>query len=473
MRDGRLTAVIDREQMAVSREIDGAVELSRAAEAEMTGRVRLGFVDAESSFEIRQAEAIFPDETAFAVAQSELALSLTSAEGKMIVERWLAEARVARDSARFALPKSALGFGAGDVVAVDGSRYRIDRIEQAEFQQIEAVRVEPSTYRLGTAAETHPTVTPYLAPAPVFPLFLDLPLLSGAEVPDAPHVAVGAVPWPGPVAVWSAASDNGYALNRLVMVPATFGVTATALPAARAGLLSRGAALRVRLSSGTLSASDLAGMLNGANAAAIGTGAAGVWEVLQFSEAELVAPQVYELRGLLRGQAGTEGLMPAIWPAGSFFVLLDRSAVQITLPQAARGLDRHYRVGAAELGYDDASTVHAVMAFEGIGLRPYRPVHLRAVRGPWGDLSVTWIRRTRIDGDGWRAGDVPLGEDREAYLVQVLAGPSVVREVSVPVPNWVYPVAQQEADGTGDGCLLRVAQVSDRFGPGPFTELSV
>jgi prohibitin 2 len=34
-------------------------------------------------------------------------------------------------------------------------------------------------------------------------------------------------------------------------------------------------------------------------------------------------------------------------------------------------------------------------------------------------------------------------------------------------------VAQQEADGTGDGCLLRVAQVSDRFGPGPFTELSV
>ena len=473
MRDGRLTAVIDREQMAVSGEIDGAVELSRAAEAEMTGRVRLGFVDAESSFEIRQAEAIFPDEAAFAVAQSELALSLTSAEGKMIVERWLAEARVARDSARFALPKSALGFGAGDVVAVDGSRYRIDRIEQAEFQQIEAVRVEPSTYRLGTAAETHPTVTPYLAPAPVFPLFLDLPLLSGAEMPDAPHVAVGAVPWPGPVAVWSAASDNGYALNRLVMVPATFGVTATVLPAARAGLLSRGAALRVRLSSGTLSASDLAGMLNGANAAAIGTGAAGVWEVLQFSEAELVAPQVYELRGLLRGQAGTEGLMPAIWPAGSFFVLLDRSAVQITLPQAARGLDRHYRVGAAELGYDDVSTVHAVMAFEGIGLRPYRPVHLRAVRGPGGDMSVTWIRRTRIDGDGWRAGDVPLGEDRETYLVQVLAGPSVVRNVSVPVPNWVYPVAQQEADGTRDGCLLRVAQVSDRFGPGPFAELSV
>ncbi|MFN7598751.1 MAG: glycoside hydrolase/phage tail family protein, partial [Cereibacter sp.] len=151
MRDGRLTDTLDRAMMAVSTEIDGAVEATRAAEAEMTGRVRLGFIDAESNFEVRQAEAIFPDEAAFGVAQSELALSLTAAEGRMIVERWLAEARVARDTVRFALPKSALGLGAGDVVAVDGVRYRIDRMEQAEFQLIEAVRVEPAAYRPGTA----------------------------------------------------------------------------------------------------------------------------------------------------------------------------------------------------------------------------------------------------------------------------------------------------------------------------------
>jgi hypothetical protein len=86
---------------------------------------------------------------------------------------------------------------------------------------------------------------------------------------------------------------------------------------------------------------------------------------------------------------------------------------------------------------------------------------------------LTWIRRTRIDGDGWHAGDVPLGEDREAYLVQVLAGASVVREVLVTVPDWVYPVAQQAADGTLGGCVLRVAQLSDRFGPGPFAQLAV
>ncbi|MCA3558434.1 MAG: hypothetical protein IOC71_09405, partial [Rhodobacter sp.] len=119
------------------------------------------------------------------------------------------------------------------------------------------------------------------------------------------------------------------------------------------------------------------------------------------------------------------------------------------------------------------STVHRIIAFEGVGLRPYRPVHLRIAGNAGGDRSVTWIRRTRIDGDGWRIGEVPLGEDRETYLVQVLSGSLIVREVSVTVPNWNYPVSQQAGDGTLGGFVLRVAQVSDRFGPGPFAQLAV
>jgi hypothetical protein len=470
MRDGVLTEQLDRAGMAVSSEIDGSVELSRAAEAEMNGRVRLAYVDAEASFEVRQAEAIFPDEAAFGVSQSEMSLSLTAGEGKMIVERWLAEARIARDVARLALPKSALRLGAGDVVGIDGARYRVDRIEQSDFQQIEATRVEPASYRPGTAAEARPPVAPYLPPAPVHPMFLDLPLLTGSEVPEAPHLAVGAVPWPGPVAVWSASSDEGYGLNRIVLVPATYGVTGTALGRGRAGLIFPGA-LRVRLYSGTLSSAELLAVLNGANVAAIGTGSA--CEVIQFAEATLVEAQVYELRCLLRGQAGTDGLMPDNWPAGTQFVLLDRAVGQIDLPLVARGLDRHYRVGAAERGYDDASVVHSVRAFEGVGLRPYSPAHLRAVMLGDGGLGLSWIRRTRIDGDGWQYGDVPLGEDREAYLVRVLVGGAVIREVTVDAPGWTYSGANRTLDGALAGCELRVAQVSDRFGPGPFAKVTI
>jgi hypothetical protein len=147
--------------------------------------------------------------------------------------------------------------------------------------------------------------------------------------------------------------------------------------------------------------------------------------------------------------------------------------VQIELAQSARGLARHYRVGAAARGYDAAEVVHLVEAFAGVGLRPYRPAHLRAT-DVGGDLALRWIRRTRLDGDGWHFGDVPLGEDREAYVVRVWLGQGLVREVTVGGPGWTYPAALRAADGTlGRACRLQVAQLSDRFGPGPFATLDV
>jgi len=48
---------------------------------------------------------------------------------------------------------------------------------------------------------------------PVLPLFMDLPLLTGEEVPHAPHLAVSAAAWPGTVAVYGAQADEGYVLE--------------------------------------------------------------------------------------------------------------------------------------------------------------------------------------------------------------------------------------------------------------------
>ena len=47
--------------------------------------------------------------------------------GAAIAERWLAESRISRDTARFALPRSMADLGAGDVVELSGQRWRIDR----------------------------------------------------------------------------------------------------------------------------------------------------------------------------------------------------------------------------------------------------------------------------------------------------------------------------------------------------------
>lgn len=470
MRGNQREIKVDKEKLVETTTLDGTLETLRTPEAETAGRVRLNFIEAEADFGNRQVEAIFPDEDSCGVSQGDLALVLTQAEGRSIAERWLSEARVARDTARFALPRSLARLGAGDVVDLDGQSYRIDRVEQSESALIEAIRIERSVYTASDSTEERRQVNQFVPATPVYPVFLDLPLLMGDEVEHAPHIAITARPWPQSVGVWSAISDAGYDINRVVTQPSVIGVTQTPLAAEAADIWGRGAALRIRLSGGALSGAQEAAVLAGANAVAIGDGSAENWEVIQFRDAEMVAPGVFEIRKRLRGQLGTNSIMPTVWPPGSPVVLLDKSLTQVDLAQSARGLARHYRIGALARGVDDPNVIHRVEAFRGIGLRPYSPSHLTAKRQANGDVSVKWVRRTRIDGDSWEGLEVPLGEVREQYLIRVMAAGLVVREVTVQTSDWTYSNAMQVAD---QGEVLMVAQLSDRFGAGGFATFSL
>jgi hypothetical protein len=195
--------------------------------------------------------------------------------------------------------------------------------------------------------------------------------------------------------------------------------------------------------------------------------------VFQFAEAQLVGPDSYEVSRRLRGQGGTDPLIPAAWPAGSRFVVLNAALRQINLPAALRGIERHYRIGPAAIPFDDSSYVEEARAFAGVGLRPYAPVHLRAARTAHGDLRVTWIRRTRIDGDLWSDIEVPLGEASEVYLVRVRVDGAIRRQAQVPAPVWVYQMTEQAADAVSGPFQIEVAQMSDRFGPGLFRRISI
>ncbi len=475
-RDAVADAVLDPATLAVAGDLPGGIETARLPEAETAGRVRLSYVEADDAYAARAAEAVFPGEESHAVAGTELPLALTGAEARGIVERWLAESRVARDTLRFALPPSDAALGAGDVVAhgtgAAAALYRIDRVEDAGARQCEAVRVEPTLFRPSDAVEEMPAVRPFSVAGPVFPLFLDLPLLTGAEVPHAPHIAVTATPWPGSVAVYDAPEDAGYSLNRLIERGATLGVTETPLHRADPSVWDRGAALRLRVYGGTLSSAGTAQVLNGANAAAIGSGSGGDWEIFQFTEARLVGDGLYALSLRLRGQLGTDAVMPEEWPPGSYVVLLDSAPVQIDLAPAARDLARHFRIGPAQRGYDDPVYHHEQRAFRGNGLRPYAPVHLRAARAGDGALDISWIRRSRIDGDSWASTEVPLGEAQEAYLLRVTRDGTILREAETAVPGWRYDAAARAADGIAP-VTVEVAQISDRFGPGPFARMVI
>ncbi|RMF35074.1 MAG: host specificity protein, partial [Alphaproteobacteria bacterium] len=450
--------------------------LLRGSQREMPDAVRIAYLAAENDYQSAAAEAVHPSASLLRAESGEMPVVLDSAEAQSVAERWLAELRVARDTAKFNLPPSMQWLEPGDVVRLQTGRadalFRIGAIEEQGARLVEAKRVEDGVYRSG-ASEPRSYAAPALpVRTTLFAQFLDLPLLRGDEVAHAPWLAVSGTPWPGEAACFASATDSGYTLDTRVASSSVVGDTLDALPACRPWSWYRGPGIQVAVSGGTLQSRSELDVLNGANAAAIRAPGATDWEIIQFRDAVLVGQQTYLLSHILRGQAGTEFLAGQSVPQGADFVLLDSGPVQIGLALSDRGLQRHYRVGPASRPYTDAAYQHFVESFAGIGLRPYAPVRLVAQRQSGGDIALSWIRRSRINGDSWAGIDIPLGEDLEAYEVRIVKNGAVLRTISAASPAATYSQAQQAADQIATPFEIEVAQLSAAFGAGPATRIT-
>ena len=139
------------------------------------------------------------------------------------------------------------------------------------------------------------------------------------------------------------------------------------------------------------------------------------------------------------------------------------------------GVEESWRIGPSPRDHGDPSYVERRHAASGIGLRPLSPVHLRARRQD-GDIVFTWIRRTRIDGDGWELNDVPLGEEREAYEVEILSAGAPVRMAATSEAMFRYTAAEQNEDfgfPPPPSFALHVYQMSATAGRGAPLEASI
>jgi hypothetical protein len=250
------------------------------------------------------------------------------------------------------------------------------------------------------------------------------------------------------------------------------GQTLNDLASATPSMIDRGSALEVKVVDGALASIDDLAFYAGGNAAIIGN-IAGDWEVFQFREANLIGSDTWALSHRLRGQRGTDTIMPDIWPAGSTMIVLDHALQQIEQSSELLGVPRHYRVGPASKPVDHYSFIELTHTNNAIGLRPYAPAHLSANASPTGDLNLTWIRRTRIDGDNWQLSDVPLGENVESYTVRVVVGTVLRREEVILEPSWTYMSANQAADGVTAPFTIEVAQNSELFGRGLFARMTI
>jgi hypothetical protein len=196
-------------------------------------------------------------------------------------------------------------------------------------------------------------------------------------------------------------------------------------------------------------------------------GADGAWEILSAARAELVGTHRYHLSRLLRGLAATEPQAGRAAPPGSTLVRLDEGVVPLTTALSDLGMPWRYRVGPADRDHADPMAVEFLAAAGPNALKPLAPVHVRARRSSQG-TEISWVRRTRRSGDAWEQAEVPLGEESEAYDVEVLQAGVAIRTFSNGSPIVLYPAADELADfGVPQIILsLRVAQKSVVAGRG-------
>ncbi|MTI43706.1 putative tail protein [Roseibium hamelinense] len=450
---------------------------TRAQANELTSEMRLSAEESVSDYRRRIAASRRLEGGSRQVETRDLPAAAAMDVLQQAADRRLHALWSERERVEFRLGPEAARFEPGDVVTLLGEpgkayeppvKVRIEAIETAGSRRIEAARLAHPRPPARPAPATPSRPFPGGGVGAAHALFLDLPILAGDDPGHGLRLAAFADPWPGTLSVLRAPGETGFEPLMSVQGPAVMGRLAAPLGAGPLWVVDEGSVVEVELFGGHLQSRSKTEVLSGRNALAVRSSSGG-FEILQFIQAELVAPRRYRLSGLLRGQRGTEDEMRTGAAAGSDVVLLDPDRVpSVPLLPDQIGLALNYRILPQGAALNDPAAVALTHTASGRGRVPFAPVHLKARRTASG-IEVSWIRQTRSASDSWEGMDVPLGEEREAYELDILDGGGVTkRTLSTGTPSALYPAADEHADFGGPVTSLSVAvcQLSQTAGRG-------
>ena len=193
-------------------------------------------------------------------------------------------------------------------------------------------------------------------------------------------------------------------------------------------------------------------------------------EVIRYATATLlsVAPNIYRLSRLLRGQRGTE------WATGTHatgeraIVLQARGMRRVSLQ--ASDIGKGIWLKAVTSGNSAARATATLFTLIDSGQVPLAPVDIRLARTTADDIEISWKRRTRLETRfcGPSGIYVPLGESSESYAVQIMSGDAVVRTITCGEQKAIYTRIQARADhgAVPDTLTVQVRQISSTVGYG-------
>ena len=480
-RDGKSTqATIAQNKLAIiDNETGEFFQEARIQEVEMPRRVTLTYIDKDNDYQqqAHSSQRILAP-TSFQTSFSNNAVNLTlpivmdSDTAKQATEKILISSWEERSSFSTRLPWEYIALDPTDLVTItldSGTSFRL-RLSQTDVGQdfaldVSAVSEDAAQYTSTVTADsgTGPLTQEFLSEVITKLLLVCSPLLRDSHDNGRSNLQLysfmGGFGQPG----WDAAtlfkSSDNVIFDQVgsVIAEMTWGTCSTALgdtdtPYQTDTDNTVTVFLNTNTDTGLSSVTQLQ-MLNGSNAAAIIDSNNDV-EIIAFRTATLNADGSYTLSNLLRGKRGTENFTGG-HAAGSLFLLLeDATGDRIDLDLSELNTTRYYRPVTSGTLFEEASSTSK--ASPGRDLMPYRPVHLDKTSGTWTstDIVLEWVRQTRIGGQGIldESDTVPLSEDSEEYVVEILTPGGTVARSSVtasenPTTNsFTYTTARQTTD---------------------------
>ena len=480
-RGGALKAVVETDDMgAVNAGNTPAAEpmqLSRLADVVLPREVVVSFADPAFDFQQSSQRVSRTKGSSSASLSQALPITMDATAARTVAARSLFEAWAARRTASFPTSDKWISLSPADIIGLQLAGgivpFKLTRAMRGAdgIIEVEARFEDTELYSSPAAgAEANLPVNVYVPPGPTRLVMIDSPIVVDAsDTAGFYWSALGVSPsWRGAQLERSIDAGATYGLMSGVATRGVIGDVAAALPDGPTDYFDEGNEIVVVLAypRHTLEGILAPLVLAGGNLAWLGPANGQGGEILQFRDAELVAPATWRLTGLLRGRRGTE-YATATHGAAETFVLLTWSTVGRSNYGAADwNFPRLYKpVSNLTLEVD---AVAQSFTNTGEGLRPFSPVHVAGTRNDASDLTITWVRRTRLSTPTLGGGPVPLGEASERYEVDILVGFLVVRTIAATTPTAAYSAAQQTTDGLTPGALVHVAvyQMSDVRGRG-------
>lgn len=368
--------------------------------------------------------------------------------------------RLRKDTAKFGLSNKYAYAEPGDAFNVtgrDGTIYRlvVDRLRYADgVLDIEWQRDDASA--LIASGATDITDEPGLTvPAAGVAAWLALDMYQLQDAHEGPgYYLVSRVSDRTPADAYESATLAGtYGQVVSFSRSATFGTVTAVTGTLHAGsLFNEDGSLTVNVPGGTLTSSTRAALLANRATNAFAVGINGRLVGGQFRTATPVSADVYTLSGLLLDRFEDARYVDDI-EAGDVFCLLSTAGGIARVPRPAAQLGVEHFVKVVPFRRVEASVSGTAVTVQGVSQRPLSPVGLHTSRDAGGDITITWLRRTRLETRfGGDLGDsCPLGEASEAYRVRLYSDSTfstLVRELDpVTSASATYTAAQRSADG--------------------------